>query len=138
MRIISSFRDYYDTVQSQGQDLRTIYYREPLSISYGRDNYPFGDDNSFGLGWYYEQPLFRAEKYYIGFCGKIYPMLNIVLSCDSRQSFYCYSIEDVDFIISENFRYKEQANYHRYNGMKSRRMGRRDKFAQYFQTPCLG
>ncbi len=138
MRIISNFHDYYDSVQAHGQDHALIYHRVPYTVNFGREDFPFEDNDTFGQGWYYEPPYFSAIKYYIGFCGKVYPMIKIILQCDMNKYFYCHTIEDIDDIIQTYFKPKIVESFIHYDGKKSRRMGRREKFCQFFNKPKIG
>jgi len=69
MRIISPFHDYYDVVQSQGQDHSLIYQRRERTIT--PKKYPFPVMHRW---WrHYPGDLSLYQKI-IGFCGKIYPV----------------------------------------------------------------
>lgn len=66
MRIISNFKDYYDKIQSFGQDdLR--YIRHPKEVD---DVYFLFNDNSSHWGKGRGCPFYKMVK--IGFCGKVY------------------------------------------------------------------
>lgn len=111
MRIISNFRDYYDPIQSLGQDRNLIYKREPSKIVYQRkledhfkDNYPFAklDDH------YSSHKTVVWKDYTVGFAGKLYPMIRLAtLKKDWPRSYltalenieYCYSLDKVDEYI---------------------------------------
>jgi hypothetical protein len=70
MRIKSNFRDYYDSVQQYGQD-DILYIREPKSFV----------ERGNGGG---------SSSIYIGFAGKIYPILCI------QPDILCFTIDDCD------------------------------------------
>lgn len=85
MRIYSKFNDYYDSIQAWGQDPNLIYYRQSVSTSidsHTNSSAIFGKDfelyHKMYRGYYRELPSsIEFEKFYIGFCGKIYPMIKI-------------------------------------------------------------
>ena len=72
MRVISKFRDYYDTVQMFGHDEHVIYTRHieevkaPLALVELIDKMP-----------YYHNGGFRASPLIVGFCGTLYPAMHI-------------------------------------------------------------
>jgi hypothetical protein len=86
MRIISKYRDYYDTIMSFGIDNECVYLRNPEPISLNKNNDPFssyihhrdkkdhtkGDLYDIGVYTNYSQNR-KEETLIIGFCGKIYP-----------------------------------------------------------------
>lgn len=83
MRIISDWSDYYDCLQALGQDEDIVYHRESRTLKHKewRDETGCTDDilpdRPTILLWktygYWFRPRFRI----IGFCGKIYPYLNL-------------------------------------------------------------
>ncbi len=62
MRIISPFRDYYDSACKYDGDHTTLYLRKPLVEDYSKKHWPFPKCQS----------SIYAE-YILGFCGKVYP-----------------------------------------------------------------
>jgi len=87
MRIISKFRDYYDTVQGYGIDKSIVFlrkhYNEPLKykefnseLNRGREIWQDDRDNLLVLNhssWNREYEI-NFESGLIGFCGKVYPV----------------------------------------------------------------
>lgn len=72
MRIISGFRDYYDCVQSQGQDQTVHYLRTIKEVKYiGCFPFPVCFTG-------YTRSMIYVTQYIVGFCGKIYPVLRLV------------------------------------------------------------
>lgn len=106
MRIISNFRDYYDSALAYGADKSLVYDRKSNTITYTEQTYPFPLIKLSQWGWH--APTIFSK--YIGFCGKIYPILKI--SCTNPDYDYhhlartpetihqiCYNIDDVDQIV---------------------------------------
>lgn len=78
MRIISSFKDYYDCIQRYGQQNDLQFIREEKEIILKHHYTPHG-------------------TMYIGFCGKIYPLIAFGSYFDKlKERHICYSIEDLD------------------------------------------
>lgn len=68
MKIISKFKDYYDSVVQYGQDSSLLYLREEYI---NKTPYPFP---VLPLLHRFEVPSpYNARIGVIGFCGKIYP-----------------------------------------------------------------
>lgn len=91
MRIVSSFRDYYDCMQAYGQDQTTLYVRETKKVKL-RSNcsrQPFTIDNTI------------VASNIIGFCGKVYKCL-CLSPYYKNESFFLYNTEDVDKYIREH------------------------------------
>lgn len=87
MRIISSFRDYYDSVQATGQDQSLVYIRKTQVIEPFK-NYPFRD-NGF-------------TSYTIGFCGEIYLGFSALFTHgDQSWESWCYDIEACDRFMEQ-------------------------------------
>ena len=103
MRIISPFHDYYDVVQSQGQDHSLIYQRRERTIT--PKKYPFPVMHRW---WrHYPGDLSLYQKI-IGFCGKIYPVFWLSKG-DVRKT--AFNLEDVDKFVNENFKEHEIEGY---------------------------
>jgi hypothetical protein len=73
MKIVSKFKDYYDTVSHQYLDKEVLYLRESVThklkdkpVIVGREHKY--DKNSVSYHFYFE---------YIGFCGQVYPVLQV-------------------------------------------------------------
>ena len=101
MRIINeNIHDFYDCVQSVGQDRTLVYLRKPKEIFV--NNFPFYEDH----GKFYD---FYVSSLTIGFCGKLYPVLKI-------DETYCHNMEDVNSFVEKNLSKKEKEAY--FNGKK--------------------
>lgn len=84
MRIVSKQRDYYDSVQAYGQDQANVYVRKEVEIEL------FYNDiinlkleqllNDAYFRWSHNVPREMELQYYIGFCGKLYPVFHMTTS----------------------------------------------------------
>lgn len=105
MRVVSKFHDYYDGVQRMGQDQSVVYVRERKVF-----------DLTHNLSSNDMASSYWGLSYIIGFCGKIYPCLNVQY-VDKPNPFHeyriCYSIEDVDDIVESKFSKSHQEKYWR-------------------------
>lgn len=104
MRIISEFHDYYDSVQAMGQDQSLLYVRNEREESVEGKSYPFPH-------MYYSRD---THQYAIGFCGKIYPALDIYnwgYGINQNVNSWCHSLEDVDQFVESHFKKKEVEIY---------------------------
>jgi len=104
MRIISDFRDYYDCVQALGQDQDTMYLRKRAKEKLGIFPFP--------VFWCHpgsREPVgFRVAI--VGFCGKIYPALEVTYDW-AKPSVFCYSVKEVDAVVEAHCRKKEIESY---------------------------
>jgi hypothetical protein len=100
MRIKSSFHDYYDGVQSHGQDQELLYLRYPKTI-------PISDRKRYYYHWCTH---IDYRPIYVGFCGSIYTMLQFRKYMDTDW-INCWSIEDVDKFYQKHANKKEQKEY---------------------------
>ena len=89
MRIISKFRDYYDCIQRQDLD-RTVLYLRKEEIEY-HNNWDFPIIKCYDT-W--------VDCSVIGFCGKIYPLVEIA-------GVNCFNINDAEKHIRKYYRKKE-------------------------------
>lgn len=98
MRIVSSFSDYYDCVQRQGQDLSLIYHRQPEEIVSKTRVFSFADRfRRWGT-----DIVTRIEV--VGFCGHIHPVLKILKPGDLRvKPTYCYLLEEVNAFVEQHY-----------------------------------
>ena len=102
MRIISDERDYYDSVQAYGQDQSAVFLRKEEELVV---------DRALAIQLQLEQLLEEAyikysyysingrnfedyRMYYIGFCGKIYPVFRLETPRSCRKNY----IEDKDVV----------------------------------------
>jgi hypothetical protein len=122
MIIISDFHDYYDTIQSMGQDRSLVYYRkereESLAVKYdptvGKIRRKYGELGSYCCRVGHRIHL-TIEYYVVGFCYQVYPLFVVVV--DDQTNYlekiksFCYSLEEVDSVVKENVREKEFEMY---------------------------
>lgn len=112
MRIISKFHDYYDSALKQGIDSSIVYVRdqkEELISKYDYSYYPFVRNSlPFRTKYQLDKEL-QNDFCYLGYCGKIIPIL--ILSVSPKQDFsilaqrhskVCYSFEEVERFCLEN------------------------------------
>lgn len=117
MRIVADHRDYYDCIQAYGQDRSLVYVRKPemvrmkhdhyYRIDEGHDSWPFpSHPHSFGI---------HAVRI-IGFCGNIYPMIELVdqdyRSWSHSPVVRCFNIVDVDAFAEVATNNRDFENYH--------------------------
>lgn len=88
MRIISKFHEYYDCIQREGQDRTCIYLRD---INKRQEKIDFPE---LTQRWSRYNTRHHKYTYYVGFCGKIYPIINITYWSPYRE-FICHSSEEV-------------------------------------------
>jgi hypothetical protein len=104
MRINSEFKDYYDVVMAEGQDQTQVYQRHKREAVI-EGHYPFYEFRTW------RPTKLHAQSYSIGFCGKIYPVIELAPAkygtFDSKEARehrkYCYSLKDVDAFVEANF-----------------------------------
>ncbi|MHA1839442.1 MAG: hypothetical protein ACTSYO_05750 [Candidatus Ranarchaeia archaeon] len=128
MRIISTFKDYYDIAMRYGQDQELIYHRKAIYIKNPISTKPAiagaRAGNKIVCGhrdketcWHRHDPL-SCESYVIGFCGKVYGCLKLttdlgtVLKPHKAQTAYCYDIESADKFVKKHFKKKHIESYH--------------------------
>lgn len=118
MKIVSKFRDYYDSAQGVGIDKTLVYVRKPrkLKLSKAEDalikgmraNAPRHDEERQGR-WAKD---YWTNIFIVGFCGKIFPCveLNIIsrstiTTTEKITKLYIYSYEEwVDTITTYNIK----------------------------------
>ena len=117
MRIISDFHDYYDCIQSYGQD-DLLYVRNRKEVEH-RLVAPSVDLRRF--------PIYSKV---IGFCGKFYPMVYCVPG-DNPHSVktFCYCASEVHKWVNANLKKKEIEEY--YQGKE-----RGSKYRFSLMKPC--
>jgi len=93
MRIISSFRDYYDSVQGVAQDRETIWLREPKMVP----DTLHGLKDKLYLG---SNRVVTIDYVRIGFCGVIYSL--VVLDGTVH-----YEIETIEKWFEENLKKRQ-------------------------------
>ncbi len=107
MRIISNFHDYYDCIQAYGQDQKFMYMRKPQLFLL--DNNPFSEARLY----HYHRDI-EHHEYFIGFCGKIYPLTVVSYGPWGEPDIksVCYTVEDVDAFINEHYDKKTIKRYY--------------------------
>lgn len=108
MRIIThGFHDYYDCVQSLGQD-RTLLYNRKEKEEIFEGKFPF--------------PWFKTRNYssdldvdleIVGFCGRLYPVFRLRKNEIKK---FCFSLDDIVAFIQENFKEKFVEEFERKKG----------------------
>lgn len=99
MRIISSFKDYYDGVQAHGQDGDLKYIRERKIIERERKikaiplSHSRYHDNTFENAWTY--------NFSLKFCDHIYRGLGIVLKGEGPKEFRVYNFDQIQKLLDE-------------------------------------
>ena len=94
----TSRRDYYDTVMRQGIDRSLVYVREEKVIEMSIDFPRLRIGSSLSD--------VRAGQHLIGFCGKVYPALNLYVDEDFpdkrgryKRDRFCYNQESVERVF---------------------------------------
>lgn len=123
MRIISDFKDYYDSVMQLDQDRDLIYIRNRVDTEIksvgGALKFPISSTycNYSSLLF---KPSLTAHYYVVGFCGKIYGAYHLVASetilGDIAEAF-CFNMQEVDDFIHSNFKKKQIEFYERKDGL---------------------
>jgi len=138
MRIISDFHDYYDAVQATGQDQTVVYLRKRKEVELNHNSFDFP---VFGQLYGYSGVL--VVHIVVGFCGKVYPILQLSYQRRSEPNpdiALCYTLSEVDTFIEHHCKKREIEAYR----SKPRRWGfednlwpreqRREKFDEFFGT----
>lgn len=97
MRIVSSFRDYYDNIQAHGQDRGLIYHRVPKEDKDFISNRLPTLPRSFVIAGM-NKP--RLKGFTVGFCGRIYAGVRATLSywkgkAGEQLIQHCYTPQEV-------------------------------------------
>lgn len=119
MRIISNFRDYYDSAQATGQDQTLVYKRfvkeqkceSSKFPAYSLELYSYGYGNSLEL-YSYDYGNLGGDISTIGFCGKIYCVIRLEVSAvdglldkvNKAKPKYCYTLDDVNKFVEANWK----------------------------------
>ncbi len=131
MRIISRFRDYYDSVQVHGQDLEQVYVRMEEKEELGA-TWPF----PWTLPAIYDNTGIKFKTHIIGFCGKIYPCLNLYkyINADVVDDVLCYSFSEVDAFFERNLKKKALVDYYDEKSKRCYSIAfRRTRFKEFFE-----
>lgn len=74
MRIISKFRDYYDSVQAHGADPNLVYRRSTSEVMTSAESFPSAYFESMHAARPYSW-LWRTNLSFVCFCGRSYPLI---------------------------------------------------------------
>jgi hypothetical protein len=99
MKIISTFRDYYDSVSHQYLDKEIVYMRGQTMLNLDKaavEKYPRLDSHCRGFG---DSTSMYTSAEIIGFCGKLYPVIVIKFG---KLSGHFYSYETLEKFVIEN------------------------------------
>lgn len=100
IRIISKFKDYYDSVQLYGQD-DLVYVREPSEIE-------VEDPKGIWCCGYLDGITVRLGC--VGFCGNLYPYVTLCKDYGDPHTFY--SVEEVTKFVVPLLKKKDVETYH--------------------------
>lgn len=113
MRILSKFKDYYDSCQGMGVDETLVYLRNPKGISLTKDDADlisnirppsFSQHYSFD----YSKLGLKTEASIIGFCGKIFPVVKFIIQTGYFENKYEYAYSYNDIIaITKRHKFKD-------------------------------
>lgn len=119
MRIISEYRDYYDCIQAHGQDQSLLYLRKSKEVKFENGEWPFV---SVDRWWFWSTDV---TCHVIGFCGKVYPMLEFCTMTDPYKAVKCFNIDEVDAFIEANSTSAQKRYYREKSSWRSRGINRR-------------
>lgn len=98
MRIISKFKDYYDSAQGLGIDKTLVYVRHPSKVKISESDIKTIDDMVKDAPRYrrnnYDPDLISSYNIIIGFCGNIYPCIELRRSVKQKNSYGVVESED--------------------------------------------
>lgn len=138
MRIIADRdkRDYYDCVQSCAQDRTTLYLRHEEEIYLERGQWPFPSL------CYYTLPHL-SDMYIIGFCGKIYPLIQMSAKGEDGETIpvFCYSMDELDAFLKTAMKsdeweyYLDKRKKTRWSGWRTwGSLSKQRNFASFFEN----
>lgn len=111
------------------QDRELVYERKIREVAEVIKEYPVCPANTYR---YYPHRTFQVYQRLIGFCGKVYPVLQLG-SGVHQESVLAYSVDDVDEFVLARYKEKEVDAYFSKDWNNTwARSDRHDKFAQYF------
>lgn len=98
MRIISTFKDYYDCLKVYGQQDDLTYMRISKKIILSKNNYERGN----------------FKKLYFGFCGKLYRAVdNYLVGPTGYKPAYSFNTEELDRVVEASKYYNIKQDYAR-------------------------
>ncbi len=128
MRIISPFRDYYDSVQTVGQDRTMVYVRKVEKKLLSSWIFPTS------LCRYWSRQWCTAGDLVVGFCGRIYPVLHFYYNRKVSYEAYCFTLTEVDEWVC-GVKEEDQANYWGSEHKRKSRYGlTRESVSKHFET----
>lgn len=131
MRIISDFRDYYDSLMGMGQDLDLQYLRHQKSEKF-KGNFPKLDQN-----WpFTSYHGLNANYYIVGFCGKVYAIIKLAKPHRTGPALKatCLNLEEVDSFVEEHFKKDEIAAYRSNKYQRNWLRPKRRDFQRFFEA----
>jgi len=120
MKIISKFKDYYDCIQAQGQDLTCLWVRE-CRIAWEEFE---RDDIYYKLKLtkrcYLNKEGISYCSLFIGFCGHIYPLLKVKYYKNFKEIDSCiaYNKEDVFKFASKYLKHRQLQKFYENEDIK--------------------
>lgn len=103
MRIISNYHDYYDSLQKIDDERDVVWIRNEEVIELNDDPFPKIRTMS-----YIQLPPFRLSRTYLGFCGRIIPIVKFRYANTDRHQvmeynvpYYCYSTDQVSELVDK-------------------------------------
>jgi hypothetical protein len=129
MRIIAAKRDYYDCLQKSDEDWQTLYLRTPRTEHLHNWPFPYV---SLVLG------NIDCEVIVIGFCGRIYPCLNLGVA--DTASALCWNADQVaEFIRQHGSDITKLFHFSRLTKRQYRRAGgQQRRIVAFFQECARG
>jgi hypothetical protein len=113
MRIISEHKDYYDCMMAQGMDLTCVWVRRLEEVEYkGNLSWPFPVYK--GATYYRRNYDIYIYEHVIGFCGKIYPVLEVSvpgISWIDEKPTFCHNLAEVDAFVESHYDKKQIDSY---------------------------
>ena len=128
MKIISKFKDYYDSVLAYGQDTEIVYIRKSAELPLDKTledllcridrNLP--DIGIHTSGQYWRGNSSISTPFLIGFCGKIYPVIRLDKPYTVKRypndetkyhTAFTYSYDDVLSYLRKHKLYKELKDF---------------------------
>jgi hypothetical protein len=116
MLISSKFHDYYDSVTSYGVDKTVVYIRTETEIAWKNKEVSVPYEEK--IKWDAKDVTYEVNKYVIGFCGKLYPVIEFrlyVAESGFRSQFF-YDVESVkEFMAKRKMQNSERTYFWREN-----------------------
>jgi hypothetical protein len=98
MRIIAEQKDYYDCIQAEGQDRTLVYLRTPEVVEIEWFRFPFPNvTGQVATG----RMIVDITTHIVGFCGKIYPALELAFRDTDAKPVFCLNRAEVDSAMKE-------------------------------------